>query len=95
MKKKPDFSCPVCGKILSENLPTTEDVIDNGLYASVDHVRIVNSHVVLECLFPHYYDEEEDETIENPHEVVIVIETEFDDKGNCTVFEILEIRPAE
>jgi len=89
------FVCPVCGKSVSEpHLPNVQSVIKEGLYF-VQKTRIVNSKVVFEHEFVHSYDEEEDIGLEESHDVTAVISTEFDGKGECTVFDILEIRPCD
>jgi len=89
------FVCPVCGKSVSEpHLPNVQSVIKEGLYF-VQKTRIVNSKVVFEHEFVHSYDEEEDIGLEESHDVIAVISTEFDGKGECTVFDILEIRPCD
>ena len=93
--KRKEFPCRVCGKILRKrNLPGVKDVIEDGLYSN-GNISIVNSTVVLECQFPHYYCEEEDATVDEIHDVVAVIKAVFDDKGKCALFDILEIRSAE
>lgn len=90
-----EFPCPVCGKRLGKrNLPGAKDVVEDGLYSN-GNISIVNSTVVLECRFPHYYCEEEDATVDEIHDVVAVIKVAFDDKGKCALFDILEIRSAE
>ena len=94
-EKRKEFPCPVCGKRLGKrNLPGSKDVIEDGLYSN-GNISIVNSTVILECGFPHYYCEEEEATVDEIHDVVAVIKAEFDDKGKCIQFDILEIQSAE
>jgi len=89
------FSCPVYGKSASEpHLPDVQSVIKEGWYF-VQKTRIVNSIVVLEHEFTHCYDEEENISMEESHVVIAVISAEFDGTGECTVFDILEIRPCD
>lgn len=89
------FACPVCGKSISEpHLPDIESVITHGLYF-VEYTRIITSKAVLKHEFSHCYDEEEDIGMEEPHTVIAVISAEFDGTGECTVFDILEIRPCD
>lgn len=93
--EKKEFPCPVCGRRLGKrNLPGVKDVIEDGLYSN-GNTSIVNSTVVLECQFLHYYCEEEDATVDEIHDVVAIIKIVFDDKGKCVSFDILEIRSAE
>ncbi|MBU7018939.1 MAG: hypothetical protein HXS44_15630 [Theionarchaea archaeon] len=90
-----EFPCPVCGKILGKrNLPGARDVIEDGLYSN-GNISIVDSSVVLECRFPHYYCEEEEATVDEIHDVVAVIRVAFDKKGKCALFDILEIHSAD
>ena len=89
------FVCPVCEKSVSKpHLPDVESVVRNGLYF-VGYARIITSKAVLKHEFVHYYDEEEDSGLEELHTVTAVISTEFDGKGDCTVFDILEICPCD
>ena len=93
-ESKTSSICPVCGKNLSqEHQPGIESVIEEDLYYH-GRFRIMNSEVTLVLNFSHYYDEEEDRIMENPHELTAVIKAEFDDTGTCTAFYVVEIRPA-
>jgi hypothetical protein len=84
--------CPVCGKILHEiNLVDKKGIIDEMLY-SYEGLLIVDSEVTLLCECEHRYDGEEF-TIEDPHKIVAVVDAVFDGSGECTQFEITEIRP--
>jgi hypothetical protein len=84
--------CPVCGSQLHEkNLVDKEGIIDDMLY-SYEGVLIVDSEVTLLCECEHQYDEEEF-PIEEPHKLVAVVDAVFDGSGECTQFEITEIRP--
>ena len=84
--------CPVCGSQLHEiNLVDKKGIIDEMLYSNED-VLIVDSEVTLFCECEHRYDEEEF-TIEDPHKIVAVVDAVFDGSGECTQFEITEIRP--
>jgi hypothetical protein len=92
-ERKVQAVCPVCGKLISEEyLPDVRGFIDERLYYIGD-VRITSA-TVLECDFFHFYDEEEDAVLENPHLLTAVVEAEFDHCGTCTAFEIVEIHPA-
>ena len=92
-EKKIRAFCPVCGKLISEKyLPDVEGFIDERLYYIGD-VRIISA-AVLECDFFHFYDEEEEVVLEDPHSLTAVVNTEFDHCGTCTTFEIVEIHPA-
>jgi len=89
------FACPVCGKSVSKpHLPDVQNVITEGWYF-VQKTRIVSSKVIFEHEFDHYRDEEENIGMEESHTVVTVISAEFDGTGECTVFDILEIRPCD
>lgn len=85
------FICPVCGKSLGDqNLPDIEGVIEEQVYY-VKTFQIITSRVTLVYTFDHYYDEEEDMPMEEPHSVTSVIDTVFDRSGRCTSFDILEV----
>jgi hypothetical protein len=84
--------CPVCGSQLHEiNLVDKEGIIDEMLH-SYGGLLIVDSEVTLLCECEHRYDEEEF-TLEDPHKIVAVVDAVFDGSGECTQFEITEIRP--
>jgi hypothetical protein len=89
-------TCPVCGKLLGDqNLPDIEAVIKDEIFHLDENNRIVNSRVTIEHEFDHFYDEEEDKEMNEPHSLVSVIEAEFDSKGNCIRFDIVEVHPTE
>ncbi len=85
--------CPICGKSLNKNVPTKSEIIDDELYDG--EIRIINSRITIKYQFDHYYDEEENMTMEKPHQLTVFIGAAFDSTGVCTVFDILEIRPGE
>jgi predicted transcriptional regulator len=87
--------CPVCGRLLGDqNLPDIEGVIKDEIFHLDENNRIVNSRVTIEHEFDHFYNEEENKEMNEPHSLISIIETEFDEKGACIRFDILEIRPA-
>jgi len=93
-REKRFFVCPVCGKSMSEKfLPDKKGFIDERLYA-VGGFRII-AHTVLECDFIHFWDEDADGTVDDPHDLTATVDVEFDQAGKCTGFVIVEIRPAE
>jgi hypothetical protein len=86
------ITCPVCGKPLGkENLPSIESVILDKIYYH-NGIRFVNSKLFMELEFSHYIDEELGVPLEDPHEVQVVVRAEFDSKGTCTTFDIIELR---
>jgi hypothetical protein len=89
-----EMICPVCGGTLTEqNLPNAECVFKEGIfYCSKD--RIISSHVLIEHQFTHFYNEEEDNVMDEPHELVAVIACEFDDSRECTAFTVIRVYPA-
>jgi hypothetical protein len=88
-------TCPVCGRLLGDqNLPDIEGVIKDGIFHLDENNRIINSRVTIEHEFDHFYNEEENKEMNEPHSLVSIIEAEFDDKGDCIRFDILEVRPA-
>ncbi len=91
--KAKEFICPVCGGILGKrNLPDAEAVIDNEIYYCTES-RIINSTVILEHSFNHYYNEEEDHVMDEPHNLRAVIEAEFDNSKKCTAFCVVRVYP--
>ncbi len=94
-QKEKRFTCPVCGKSLGEdNLPDAESSIQDNLYDCSNKTIIINSKVTLKHEFPHFRDED-DVALEFPHDLVAVIEAEFDRRGECVSFAIQEILPHE
>ena len=94
VKRKKKFACPVCGKLLHEkNLPDKKGFIDERLY-HVGGFRII-ANTVLECDFIHFWDEEEDRTVDEPHDLTATVDVAFDQAGECTDFVIVEIHAAE
>jgi len=94
-KKDPGrtFICPVCGGTLGKrNLPDAKGVIDDEMYYCSES-RIINSTVILEHPFDHYYNEEEDHIIDEPHNLMAVIEAEFDGSKKCTAFCVVQVYP--
>lgn len=89
----PEIICPVCGRPLEPyNIPTVEVVIKDELrFLFPFRFRIVNCKPLLEYDFAHA-DEGPKKT---SHRLTAVIKTEFDDKGNCTVFDIIEVLPGK
>ncbi len=93
-REKKSLICPVCGNLLHErNLPDMEGIIYDNLYHQ-GGVRIGSPRVRLYCDFEHCYDEE-GFTMDDPHNLVGVVDAEFDHAGECTAFDIVEIRPAQ
>jgi len=93
-REKKSLICPVCGNLLHEkNLPDMEGIIYDNLY-HLGGVRIGSPKVRLYCDFEHCYDGE-GFTMDDPHELVGVIGAAFDHAGECTAFDIVEIRPAQ
>ncbi|MBU7030274.1 MAG: hypothetical protein HXS48_25295 [Theionarchaea archaeon] len=93
--KRARFVCPVYGKSVSRpHLLDVQSVIIEGWYF-VQRTRIVIPKVVFEHESIHCHDEEEDIGLEELHTVIAVIFAEFDGKGDCTVFDILEIRSCD
>ncbi|KYK31960.1 MAG: hypothetical protein HXS48_26090 [Theionarchaea archaeon] len=81
--------CPVCGNPLTKmNLVDMKSIVEDNLYF-VGGVLIVGK-VRLLCDFQHRYDEEEI-TLENPHALTALVDAEFDNKGECIHFDIMEV----
>ena len=84
--------CPVCGtQIGSEFLPDAQGFIIENLY-HIGNTRLV-SKVTMECDFFHFYNEEEDITLEDPHPLTAIVVADFDCFGECVSFEIIDIVP--
>ncbi|MBU7012123.1 MAG: hypothetical protein HXS46_15670 [Theionarchaea archaeon] len=47
----------------------------------------------LEHPFDHYYNEEEDHIMDEPHNLMAVIEAEFDGSKKCTAFCVVQVYP--
>lgn len=93
-KNSTDFMvCPVCGKKLAENLPDGETMLSDLWYVTRD--KIINSRIFIEHQFSHYYDEENDCVMEDPHVLKAVISVEFNAQGNCTDFTVVAVYPGE
>ena len=87
------IACPICGKRLSDQLPCIESVVTEQLYFS-EYVRIVNSIVTIRYIFSHDRDEEnENSPLEISHPLVAVIRLVFNNSGECTEFDILDVLP--
>ncbi|MBU7028496.1 MAG: hypothetical protein HXS48_16300 [Theionarchaea archaeon] len=91
MENEQSVTCPVCGGLLREHLPCMEGVLGD-LFWDTERIRIVTSETVIECDFDHERDEEnENFPLDVPHPLVAEIKMSFD-KGECTAFDILEVR---
>ncbi|MBU7025439.1 MAG: hypothetical protein HXS48_00745 [Theionarchaea archaeon] len=91
MENKQSVTCPVCGGLLREQLPCMEGVFGD-LFWDTKRIRIVTSETVIECDFDHQRDEEDENfPLDVPHPLVAEIKMSFD-KGECTAFDILEVR---
>jgi len=91
MENEQSVTCPVCGGLLREHLPCMEGVLGD-LFWDTKRIRIVTSETVIECDFDHERDEEnENFPLDVPHPLVAEIKMSFD-KGECTAFDILEVR---
>jgi hypothetical protein len=87
---KEKIVCPVCKKVVHEvDLPNKESVIDENLYFEIG-ILIVDSDVTIYRKFEHMHDEQQGALVE-PHDIVGVLKTHFDETGECTVFEIVEL----
>ena len=85
--------CPVCGKILQSQLPSKTSIFEENIPFD-ESIRIIDSELILECIFDHCTDEEDDDLwLENPHAVKAVIKAVINGEGECTQFEITEIHP--
>jgi len=91
MENEQSVTCPVCGGLLREQLPSMEGV-HGDLFWDTKRICIVTSETVIECDFDHERDEEDENfPLEVPHPLVAEIKMSFD-KGKCTAFDILEVR---
>ncbi|MBU7018140.1 MAG: hypothetical protein HXS44_11580 [Theionarchaea archaeon] len=84
--------CPVCGRQMSSKfLPDIQGFIIENLY-HIGNVRLT-SKVKMECDFFHFFNEEEDMTLENPHSLTAMVAADFDCFGKCVSFDIVDIVP--
>ncbi|MGD2251275.1 MAG: hypothetical protein PVF58_22990 [Candidatus Methanofastidiosia archaeon] len=82
--------CPVCKRVVHDiDLPNKESVIDENLYFE-SGILIVDSDVTLYRRFEHMHDEQKGALVQ-PHDIVGVLKTHFNETGECTVFEIVEL----
>ncbi len=82
--------CPVCRREIHEvNLPDVKSVVEDRL-AWVGFV-IVDSSVCVLINCEHRFADREI-TLDNLHEFTAVVTCEFDSQGECTHFEVIEIR---
>jgi hypothetical protein len=87
--------CPVCGRRMSgKNLPTQESVITDEIIHNLEPDRIISSRVLIRHEFSHFYDEEEDCAMDDPHDLLSIIEAEFDGDGECIAFSLVKVYPA-
>jgi len=87
------ISCPVCGKRLSDQLPCIGSVVEEQLYFS-EYIRIVNSVITVKCIFYHERDEDDENfPLEISHPLVAVIRLVFNNSGECTEFDIVDVLP--
>ena len=85
--------CPICGRIIGEEfLPDARGFVDERLY-QCGGVSLI-SPVILECTFWHFFDEDENMTMLEPHELIATVEADFNRNGKCIAFQILGIHPA-
>lgn len=92
-ERKSRIDCPVCGRPLYKgDLVDVKSVVEDNLY-DMGGVRLVDSKVRLECDVEHRFDEE-GFTLDEPHELVVVVDAVFDGLGNCVQFAIKEVVPA-
>ncbi len=83
--------CPVCGEEINEvNLPEARSVVEEKVY-HLGGVRIIDSEVLFLVSCEHLY-RDIGITVDDPHEIAVVVKGLFDDQGACVHFEITEIR---
>jgi hypothetical protein len=86
--------CPICKKVVHEiDLPNKEGVITDNLYFESD-ILIVDSDVTIYREFEHMHDEQKN-VLDEPHDVMAVLKTHFDETGECILFEIVELLDPE
>lgn len=82
--------CPVCREEIHEiNLPDWKSVVEDSL--AWIGLEIVDSIVRFLIDFDHRYSDTE-VTMDEPHTLTAVFDSEFDGKGECIRFEIAEVR---
>jgi hypothetical protein len=82
--------CPICKKVVHEiDLPNKEGVIEDNIYFESD-ILIVDSDVAIHRKFEHMHDEQKN-VLDEPHDVIAVLKTHFDETGECTLFEVVEL----
>jgi len=82
--------CPVCrGPLHTTNLVDVKSIVEDNLYYE-GGVLLVDCPVKLHCNFEHRY-HKEGFTLDEPHNLVAVVEAVFNNKGNCIHFAILEV----
>jgi hypothetical protein len=90
-----EMICPVCGRRMSgKNLPTQESVIADEIIYNLEPDRIISSRVLIRHKFSHFYDEEKDCAMDDPHDLLSIIEAEFDGDGECIAFSLVKVYPA-
>lgn len=95
-KRREEFQtiCPVCGRRISgKNLPTQESIITDEIFSNLEPDRIISSKVLIRHVFSHFYDEEKDCTMDDPHDLLSIIQAEFDGDGECIAFSLVKVYP--
>jgi hypothetical protein len=86
--------CPICKKVVHEiDLPNKEGVITDSIYYESD-ILIVDSDVTIHRKFEHMHDEQKN-VLAEPHDIIAVCTTHFDETGECSSFEIVELLDPE
>ena len=86
-----EVMCPVCGRKITDQLPTAEDVFNEEFRFSRNFC-ITDSVVVVRWTFDHARDEDDDFLpLEVPHPVTAVISMLFDSEGKCVLFCIQDL----
>jgi hypothetical protein len=92
-RREDTLDCPVCGRLLQKgDLADVQSVVEDNLY-DLGGVRLVDSHVRLECDVEHRFDEK-GFTLDEPHDLVVVVDAAFDESGSCVQFVIIGVVPA-
>ncbi len=82
--------CPSCREGIHEvNLPDVKSIVEDTL--TWLELVIVDSSVCFLIDCEHQY-EDVGMTLDNPHELTAVVVSEFDSQGECTYFEVREVR---